>query len=268
MDSSLMQFDLMARETLELSMNLDPSMFDDMEGDFRPSGQNFRPQGPGILYRVVTGGSTFSLRGISCENIHESYEELVSGDRSLRSSLKLEDDEEVEIHHFRCDFIEQAEVVMDQLFNRRFPLYEDMLCNLSDPGYSWWMEPNEGSLIIYFKAQSIDREKSFIKLGPMGDEALAHRRFGELKNSLKSLFSVREFSCDERRLIIKPVDQQCNGFKALRDIFSKGKAPVDLTGFGANEIGRTLFFYLNELASVRNFWNQLTLKLEKKTNLS
>ncbi len=268
MDSSLMQFDSMARETLELSKNLDPSMFDEMESDFRPSGQNFKPIGPGILYRVVTGGSTFSLRGIACESIKETYDELNDGDRSIRSSLKIEENEEVEIHHFRCDFIEQAEVVMDQLFNRRFPLYEDMLCNLSDPGYSWWMEPNQESLIVYFKSQSIERENNLIKLGPIGDDLLAHRRFGELKQSLSSLFSVREFSCDERRLIIKPVDSSSKGYKALRDIFDTGRSPNDLSGFGSNEIGRTLFFYLNELASVRNFWSQLAIKLEKKTNLS
>tara|TARA_R110000868_G_scaffold110286_1_gene298991 strand:+ start:27465 stop:28277 length:813 start_codon:yes stop_codon:yes gene_type:complete len=270
MDSSLLQFDMMAKETLELSLNLDSSMFDEQEqmAEFRPSGRGFRPQGPGILYRVVTGGSTFSLRGFACDNIKESAEELESGDASLRSTLKIEDDEEVQIHHFRCDFIEQAEVVIDQLFNRRFPLYEDMLCNLSDPGYSWWMEPNEDSLTVYFKAHSIEREKNLIKLGPIGDYALAHRRFSELRSTVRGMFSVREFSCDERRMVIKPVDANNDGFKALRNIFSKGKAANDLAGFGANELGRTLFFYLNELASVRAFWCELAPKLEKKTNLS
>lgn len=270
MDSSLLQFDMMARETLELSLKLDPSMFDDeMISDFRPSSSAFRPQGPGILYRVVTGGSTFSLRGVACDNIKEFADELDSGNIALKTALKIaDDDENVEIHHFRCDFLEQAEIIIEQLFNRRFPLYEDMLCNLSDPGYSWWMEPSNENLTVYFKAHSIEREKNLIKLGPIGDYALAHRRFSELQKVLHSMFSVREYSCDERRLVIKPVNASSEGFKALREIFAKGKSPTDLPGFAPSEMGRTLFFYLSELASVRSFWTELALKLEKKSNLS
>lgn len=270
MDLGAMQFDTMARETLELSRRLDPSMFDDADGiDFRPSGAAFRPQGPGLLYRIITGGSTFSLRGVACENIKETADELSGGDKNLLAQLKIEDDaEQAEIFHFRCDFLAQAEIIHDQLFNRRFPLYEDMLCNLSDPGYSWWMEPRQDSLVVYFKSQSIDREKNLIKLGPVGDYALAHRRFAELGRVLRALFPVRDFSCDERRLVITPVDADNENFNAIRGIFAKGHAPTELAGFGPQEFGRTLFFYLSELASVRSFWMELVPKLEKKTNLT
>lgn len=268
MESSHMQFDLLARETLELSRKLDPSMFDEADSreDFLPTGGAFRPQGPGLLYRVVMGGSTFSLRGVACENIKEAADDLEAGSPELINALKIED--ETDVHHFRCDFVEQAEIIHDQLFNRRFPLFEDMLCNLSDPGYSWWMEPNENSLVVYFKAQSVEREKNLIKLGPVGDYALAHRRFGELGRVLKNLFPVRDFSCDERRLVIHPVDSNNEAFKAVRGIFAKGRAPTDLADFGPNEFGRTLFFYLSELASLRSFWIELAPKLEKRSHLS
>lgn len=265
-----MQFDLLARETLELSRNLDPSMFDeDSRADFLPTSKAFRPQGPGLIYRVIMGGSTFSLRGIPCENIAEVIGEIDNGSTEYLRQLKIEsNDEEVEIFHFKCDFIEQAEIIQDQLFNRRFPLYEDVVCNISDPGYSWWMEPGSEHLTVYFKAQSVEREKNLIKLGPVGDYALAHRRFSELGKVLKNLFPVRDFSCDERRLIIKPVDTKNPNFEAVHGIFAKGRAPTALPGFGPEEFGRTLFFYLSELACVRSFWMDLVPRLEKRSHLS
>lgn len=270
MDSNFLQLDLLARETLELSRRLEPSMFEDDEQqiDFMPSGAAFRPQGPGLIFRIVTGGSTFSLRGFACENIKEAFDEFEVGSSEMREALKLDKDEEVELLHFRCDFVEQAEIVIDHLFNRRFPLYEDVLCNLSDPGYSWWMEPSESEIKIYFKAHSIDREKNLIKLGPIGDYAMAPRRFAELSRILRSMFALREFSSDERQLLIAPVDPNNEIFVAFRKIFSSGQIPTQLNGFAPETIGRTLFYYLCELATVRRFWYELTPKLTKSGYLS
>src|SRR5690606_32746346 len=235
--------------------------------DFRPSGHAFRPQGPGLIYRVVMGGSTFSLRGIACDNIKEVADEIMEGDRELQKALKIED-EDYELHHFRCDFVEQGEIIMDQLFNRRFPLYEDMLCNLSDPGYSWWMEPTTDSLVIHFKSHSIEREKNLIKLGPIGDYALAHRRFSELGKVLRKLFPVREFNCDERRLIIKPVEASDKNFKALYELFSRGAAPTSFSNSGPEQFGGTLCFYLGESACVRGFSCALEPRQQANSHLA
>ncbi len=270
MDSTFLQFDVMARETLELSRRLDPSMFDDQSSraDFMPSAAAFRPQGPGLIYRVITGGSTFSLRGFATENIKEAFDEIEGGSREFLASLKMEEGVNEELHHFRCDFVEQAEIVLDHLFNRRFPLHEDVLCNLSDPGYSWWMEPAEDAIIIYFKAQRIDREKNLLKLGPIGDYTMAARRFSELATVMRSMFAVRDFSSDERHLTITPVDAQSEAFQAFRNLFVQGQSLTQFKGFSPESMGRTLFYYLGELASVRKFWCELTPKLNKTNYLA
>ena len=51
----------------------------------------------------------------------------------------------------------RAQLIADLYHGKRFPIREEWLCNLSDPGFSWWLIINDdGSLTIRFQSYGID----------------------------------------------------------------------------------------------------------------
>ena len=184
---------------------------------------------PGVFYRVEMGKGTFCLRG--------------------EARGEGQSEREKEESFFATSRLELAEVVADQLFNRRFALEEDELCNISDPGGSWWITQDGEKITLFFGGHYSDEK---INLGPLGDVMVAHSLFQRGESWLRRLFPVEEFSLSSKCLVLLPMDSGHRVFQQFLDIFIKGEKPLH-PSFGTS----ALSLYLEELAVVRRFWLHL-----------
>lgn len=227
------------------------------------------PETSGIIYKIDKGSSTFCVRGFTTANIQESMRKLQGTDSSKRSLLKIFSDEDLsQVSFFSTDTFELAESVKEQILNRRFPFQEDSVCNLSDPGFSWWMnlEKKEDEdyldrFEIYFKSHGVNRVEKYIQLGPIGDGAIAALRLNQALSLLKSSFPISEYSCDDKCFIVATTKPDHLSFKSFRDIFLHGTNNTSIENFPDNMLGKTLYYYFHELAIVRKFWIEVKTKL-------
>jgi hypothetical protein len=232
--------------------------------------KNLYPEAPGIIYKIDSGPSTFCVRGYSTTNILEAFLELEQSTSSKRPILKLGQEDEVSsIMFFETKTIELAEAVREQIINRRFPHQEDAVCNISDPGFSWWMDVSNGQdgelkhgrFEIYFKSHGINRADKYIQLGPIGDGGVAALRMNQARTLLRSSFPVSEFSCDDKSFTVASMKPDHLSFISFKNIFLDGINNTELENFPDNSIGRTLYYYFHELAIVRKFWIEVKAKL-------
>ncbi len=228
------------------------------------------PETPGILYKIDNGGSTFCVRGFAVINLKKSYLELADLTSSKRVILKLDSNTDLEeVSFFETKTYELAEAVRDQIINRRFPHQEDAVCNLSDPGFSWWMNIDQnmqesspdGRFEIFFRSHGINRAEKYIQLGPIGDGGIAALRMNQARTLLRSSFPISEFSCDDKSFTVASLKPDHLSFISFRNIFLEGINNTELENFPDNSIVRTLFYYFHELAIVRKFWIEVKSKL-------
>ncbi len=230
------------------------------------------PEATGILYKIDNGINTFCVRGFSSANLKQSALELVLANCPKRSILKLQTDEGLEeslekVHFFQTKNLELADAIKEQVINRRFPHLEDSLCNISDPGFSWWMNVNPnshacgGKFEIFFRSHGINRAEKYIQLGPIGDASMAALRMNQACTLLRSSFPVSEFSCDDKSFSLASTKADHSGFISFKNIFLEGSNQTVEENFPDNNMGRTLFYYFHELAVVRKFWIEVKSKL-------
>lgn len=228
------------------------------------------PTDPGVLYHIQKSTSVFVIRTLVSRNIREDYLKILENPDEY-PSLRLIDEENSDIEgRLRFFVVEnpyQAEVIHDQLNNRRFPRDEEMMCNLSDPGFSWWLTLREGSLQVAFNLSS-SMENGTIKLGPLGDRELAVRNFllfGELLVRSGIPVAVQN---EPNRVVFE--EEESLLLEEIRDLFEMGvmgQGLIDLFKLLSKrslEEGslESLWYYFQELASVRRFWIQVSYDLE------
>ncbi|NOT80909.1 MAG: hypothetical protein HOP07_18135 [Bacteriovoracaceae bacterium] len=228
------------------------------------------PNGPGVIYKIDNSHSTFCVRGISVANISEGFSELLNIDSSKRPVLKIVNQADFEsISFFETKTFELAEVLREQIINRRFPHQEDAVCNISDPGFSWWMNVSDfenkedrlGRFEIFFRSHGINRAEKYIQLGPIGDGSVAALRLNQARTLLRSSFPIGEFSCDDKSFSVASLKPDHLGFISFKNIFLEGVNNTKLENFPDNSLGRTLFYYFHELSIVRKFWIEVKAKL-------
>jgi hypothetical protein len=218
------------------------------------------PEMPGLLYRIDFGVSTFCIRGYACENMSKSCQELANGNEEIIKALKLPDNADENsytVQYYPTEYKELAEVVCEQLINQRFPIYEDRLCNLSDPGFSWWMEEGPRFFRIYFKSRGLSINDRLIRLGPLGDCRLAAKRIAKAASSLGDLFPLNEFACTESVLEVGCSVANHAHFEVFKNIFLHGEAPAQMYQLLEGQMERTLYYYLAEVAVLRRFWKEV-----------
>jgi hypothetical protein len=221
------------------------------------------PEGPGILFRVDKGISTFCLRGLVSEDLHWDLEAIERQDVDVMRSLKIDDEEQIsEIRYFMTEDYPMAETVSDQLINRRFPRQEAMLCNISDPGFSWWMKIDGQSFNIYFQSHGIERDDSLIQLGPLGDPMIAYRRLGRALSSLRQIFPVSEYSATDKFFEVSCTQENNPGFEAFSRLFTHGEFVFEEVLDDLSGEDLTLFLYLREIAAIRRLWLRVQKELE------
>jgi len=228
------------------------------------------PETSGIIYKIDSSPSTFCVRGFSAKNINEAFKEISDLSSVKRTVLKLLPEQTlVDVCFFETKTFELAEVVREQIINRRFPHQEDAVCNISDPGFSWWMnvsdfqnsEEKNGRFEIFFRSHGINRADKYIQLGPIGDGSVAALRLNQARTLLRSSFPVSEFTCDEKSITVASLKPDHLGFISFKNIFLKGVNNTQLENFPDNSLGRTLYYYFHELAVVRKFWIEVKSKL-------
>jgi hypothetical protein len=230
------------------------------------------PTDPGILYHIQKSPSVFVIRTLVSQNIREDYLKILDNPEDYPSLRLVEgeaDEIDTRLRFFIVENHYQAEVIHDQLNNRRFPVDEEMMCNLSDPGFSWWMTSRENSLQVAFNLSS-SLEGGAVKLGPLGDRELAVKsflKFGELLSSSGLHLSIQN---EPNRVIFEEEEKLLT--QDIQDLFEIG-----IVGDGLSELFRllakkstdcgtmeSLWYYFQELASIRRFWIQIQYDLEAR----
>ena len=267
----------LTKETLKLneskglhSMQMEMGFSDDYFADLKSETTAFDPfegaeevplpESPGVLFYIDKGVSTFCVRAFASEDLDWSFDQLKAGEREVSKALKWSDEENLEdLQFFQTDSLEQAQIITDQLANQRFPRQEDVLCNLSDPGFSWWMDEGDGYFQIFFQSHGIERSLDYVKLGPLGDSLIAGMRFKQAEPLLRRLIPIKEFSVTEKSIGMSAVRENCPEFESFKQLFLDGDSDFQTRRFEELPQGKTLGLYFKEINLIRNFW----LKIEE-----
>lgn len=263
-------FDMLAQETLRLSETLAVQgelPWGDLEEN-EPEEDIVLPleeeeeiseastlSGPGVVFYFDQGVSTYCLKGIASEDLEWEQELLTRKDPKFLQQFRLKEDwNQEQFLFYPTESTIDAEIIADHILGKRFPKQESILCNLSDPGFSWWLREGENDIEIFYQSQMIERDSRLVQLGPLGDSMLAARRFSSSLSMVKELFVVNEFSSTDKSFHVsslRPCDQ---AFHTFKNIFLKGEYFLN-QDFATMTAGqRSFYLFMREVALLRRFW--------------
>lgn len=235
------EVDFNEEEVIELNHEIVSEQENKIEKASEPETQS------AIAYNVLESSLTFCVKAIAVKDIHEF--ELTD---EIRTQLKLDQDQAPEF--FITDCYERAQLTLSQIANRRFTKEEDMICNIGDPGFSWWLEKSDHGFSIYFKSYKVNRVDEAIRLGPLGDVQYAVGKFSWLSALFKEHFPVSEFSCDDTALHFYTSKQNDESMNHLIQVFEEGICSFDEEDFHLENDSLGLFYYLSEISDIRSWW--------------
>ena len=261
-------FDNLAQETFELSEKFGHKTASSPTVDFDSIRElsvdnlkeQFFPQewevlnkitpGPGLIFWITKSLGTYCLRGISSEDVKDHYKKFLEKDPYLLKQLKIKEldfENEIIPYTFNTSRKEEADYISQNLLNKRIPLHEDWLTNISDPGIHWWLTDKKNKIEIQFGNRGIYSKDNCLELGPIGNA----RNFSNILNNcyekLNDYIPLSEFSCDSRSLNLTPLDPLNKNFKKLINLIVHGE--MDFV-YSENE----LFKQLNLIGWSRRFW--------------
>ncbi len=222
------------------------------------------PETPGVLYHLQEGANMFVARTLPVDDLSLAYARVLANPEEYPTLRLLEDggDPEERLRWFATATLGVAEHLHERVGQRRFPKREEELCNLSDPGFSWWLERGEGTFALHAKMNQLTG--GIIRLGPLHDVHVATARWNELGRLLALLPVQMEVSTGTARFTMAStaapwlVDEFARTFaggevgEGIRDVFRvlarRGAPAASL---------ESAWFFLEEAAAVRRFWLQL-----------
>ncbi|MBY0518067.1 MAG: hypothetical protein K2P81_14255 [Bacteriovoracaceae bacterium] len=227
------------------------------------------PVSAGIFFHLVHQGGTFIVRTLESKNIKEDHALIIQSPESY-PSLRLVDGSGPQIHRlkwFAVETFEEAQAIHGRIGQRRFPLREEDVCNISDPGFSWWMEESDNGFTLHSKMSVL--KESMTRLGPLADPKLAPHRLSDLATSLSFLPLKLEVSIENSRFHMK-ADSDAWIALEFAKIFSQGVISQDIFDIfrllGKRGVpSATLessWFFLREVAAVRKFWIKISELLD------
>lgn len=225
----------------------------------------------GLFYKLDKKTSTFIVRCFASENLKADYYKILANPNDF-PTLKINEDYEItdQLSYFECDNLLLAQKIKKNICNKRFPLNEEELFNVSDHSDHWWLTKSETGLSISFKLR-VNNANS-IKIGALTDSVEFYTKLKSLYGYFKLLFPVDEYSLSESSFKISSTDSTNLIFKGIQDIFTEGEVEegfwsylMDLELRSSQEpylkdLQRANFF-LMELANTRKFWKQIEAKL-------
>jgi hypothetical protein len=253
-------------ETFELheKNTFHPFLFD--EQDELVGAVDLPPQGAGVFYRIQKNAGTFVVRVLPSEDLRLDFEKISIAPEDY-PKLRLVSEEGThleELRFFECDGYDLACNIEQELANKRFPLFEENVINVSDPGYSWWMSESEGEISIYFKlSRTVDLD-SLEKIGPLGDPKLAIKRFNLLKGYFQVLFPIEVFS-SAHGMFQLAVEEENMMFTEFKRLLLEGDADHSfweaLRHLEQDAIGKPYLkniqkanLFMMQLGDLRRFW--------------
>jgi hypothetical protein len=275
-----LNLDILAQETIDLSKTLDekfPRQFDGLqldlldldhheqeEGELIDEREYHEPQGPGLAFRIEKGAQTFCIRAALVDQIEYLPNDLEQGDRRLYQALRIDELKQLrDVYTFETETIELAEVIIDQFCNRRFPYHEEDLFNISDPGFSWWLDEKPGAFQIIFQSPGMNGR--YQTLGPLGDSTIAARRFQTVFQNLAERETLEEMVATNRLISLKHGANKHDGYTQLLRLIKEG---LDISShlkfnesFKETREHKTILFFLKEFSYLRQFWLSIEERL-------
>lgn len=231
------------------------------------------PAEPGLLYHLQKTTSLFVVRTLVSKNIRDDYNKILANPENYPSLRLLEggaDDVAKKLRFFILESHLQAEIIHDQIGNRRFPVNEEIMCNLSDPGFSWWLTKKANGFQISFNLSVNDVEET-VKLGPVGDQQLALRSFQQMESLMQEAGLVLNIQNEVNRVQFNDGEEFL--LEELKDLFEFGvisEEMINLFKLLARRTSdhsqlETLWLYFQEIAAMRRFWIQVQYDLGNET---
>jgi hypothetical protein len=230
---------------------------------------NEYPAEPGILYHLQKSTSLFVIRTLVSQNIRQDYKKIIDHPEEYPSLRLIEGETtapEKKLRFFMLENHLQAEIIHDQISNRRFPINEEIMCNLSDPGFSWWLTKKPNGFQISFTL-SVGSDDDTVKLGPIGDHQLALRSFQQMESLMQKAGLDLNIQNETNRVQFNDGEEFL--LEELKELFEFGvigDGMVNLFKLLARRVSdhsqlETLWLYLLEIAAMRRFWIQVQYDL-------
>jgi hypothetical protein len=210
-------------------------------------------KGPGVIFKVEKGPSTICIRVLPAENLEQSSQQLIDKNQDYLRVLKVDNNDELQsLKFFETSSYRWGVVIQQQLANQRFPIEEDRFCNISDPGFSWWMEKGTDWFRIHFKNICFSERSKVVKLGPLGELFDSKSSLLEFSEYIKGLFPMDEFVCSERHLSVHSHPQFLSQFFELKNLFLRGEMP-----YIENRENEKIIEMFTQICVLRKFWSQI-----------
>ena len=237
--------------------------------------ENLPDEVPGFFYNLEQKSSTFVLRILESDNLAADYQRILQFPEDY-PTLRLIADDGIDplekLEFFECDTKSIAVAVRKQLSNKRFPVFEEHVLNISDPGDSWWIKCEENELSIYFKLSRTEQIDKLVKIGPLGDIAVATANLRKFYALFSMIFPVEAFSCAHGQFTISTMNKYHPYFQELISLFKTGNVNHDFWVHmwnmerGAKDLAerhevQSAIYYLMELSVMRRFWCMVQEKL-------
>lgn len=250
-------------------------VFEEEEQPSSPS-PKLPDEAPGVLYYLQKNASTFVLRMLAAPNLREEWRKVINSPEDYPSLrlLSSEDERSVEekLSFFECDNLQLAKALKDQLANKRFPLHEERIINVSDPGDNWWVKRENSGLSVYFKLCRTESMDSLVKVGPLGDCEGALSFFNKLYGYFSLLFPVKDFSSAHGQFFVSCEEKHHPLFDELGKVFTEGEIgnalweklrELESNAKEANVLAsiRRANYFLMEISTARSFWIEIQERL-------
>jgi len=227
------------------------------------------PTGPGILYHLQNSGPVFVVRTWVSDDLAKDHATIIRHPEEYPSLKLLTDggDPSERLQWFSTQTRNQAEHVHARIGQRRFPRREEDVCNLSDPGFSWWMESSSTTFTLYGKMNWV--KEGLVRLGPLHDVNLATPHWTELATVLSFLPVPLDVITEVSRFQMSGTREHSWLIEEFRRVFTQGEVSDELRDMfvilgkrGAlNSQLESCWYFLQESAAARKFWLQIQTQL-------
>jgi hypothetical protein len=279
MEMDSFDLDALVNETFKASLEM--KGMNPFDSDFSFESENDALQilpehVPGILYNLEKKASTFVIRILPSKNLADDYQKVLASPEEYPTLRLLNDDErdlKEKLAFFESDSFVLAQELKQQLGNKRFPIFEEHVLNVSDPGDSWWITTEGSQLKVFFKLSRTESMDKLIKLGPLGDTDHAIEMFSKLYGYFQMLFPVADYSSGHGQLTIRCERAHDPIFKAFIKIFETGDADhefwdylrdleIKAQGKPYMESLQKANFFMMQIATMRRFWKKVQTALD------
>lgn len=228
----------------------------------QPKKLEFLQNKSGLIYRVDRSGQTFVIRMFLSEDLAHNLKDLSDNPETYPSLRLINADDDIfnQVHHFECD-LRSAKYLKGLFAGKRFPVNEEDILNVSDPGYSLWLKDEEG-IEIFFKLSQITEIKNLVKLGPIAHIEDLVDDFETHKMDFNRFFEVQELAINPTSFKLRAM--KTPAFKDFVKFFKTGVMTLEFENLvGHTEMGKVL----KKISYARKFWLEVGKDLADRPQL-